>query len=480
MHVLLIQPSQFKDEVSLLYGGIGTIEQPPMGLAMLAAVLLEDGFAVEIIAVDAEHAGIDAILAAIDRHDTRLVGMSVTTPVFHNAVRLAEAIKAQRPEVKMCLGGYHASTEPLSCLEPAAIDFVVKGEGERTVVELARAVMQGGGPELMRAVNGLYYKSDGQIMANPERELIADLDSLPLPARRLFKRQDYTYPDTKFFPAFPVYTSRGCPGKCTFCQQQVITGRRLRVRSPSKVADEVEHLVSEFHAREIHIWDDMFTMNKKRVFQMRDEFRRRNINVALAFTAGIRVDTASREVLEAMKEMGGYAVAFGVESGAQEILDRAQKHIRLDQVRRAVAEAKAVGLETWCFFMLGLLGDTRDTIERTIDFAIELDPDVAKFHILKPYPGSEIHRQMKEKNLILDYDYDKYGIHTYPVHRTEELSPEDIFQYQRLAYRRFFFRPKIILRHLGRLNSWTRVKNNVGIGWGLFRLAFKRSGAGPT
>jgi anaerobic magnesium-protoporphyrin IX monomethyl ester cyclase len=474
MHILLIQPSQYRDNVSLLYGAMGAIEQPPMGLAMIGAVLLGAGHEVDLIDIDAQKATIETIDEMIARKGSRLVGMSVTAPVFMNAVRMAEKIKERRPEVKMVLGGYHPSLAPAEAIAPACIDFVVKGEGERTVVELAAAVAEGADPARLATINGLYFKRDGQIVGNPDRELIRELDDLPFPARQLFDRQRYTYPDTRFDPAYPLYTSRGCPGQCTFCLQQYITGRKLRFRSAGNVADEIQHLVADYGAREIHIWDDMFTCNRKRVFEIRDEFKKRGIKVPLAFTAGIRVDTASEDILAAMREMGGYAVAFGVESGSQEVLDRAKKGIKLDEVRTAVKRAKAIGFETWCFFMLGLMGDTRETIEQTIRFAIELDPDVAKFHVLKPYPGSEIHRQMEAGGFILDHNVENYGIHTYPVHRTETLSPEDIYRFQQMAYRRFYLRPRMIFKHALRLNSWARWRNNVSTAWGVLKLSFKR------
>jgi radical SAM superfamily enzyme YgiQ (UPF0313 family) len=476
MHVLLIQPSQFRDHVSLLYGNMATIEQPPMGLAMLGAALLKADFEVDILDVDARRATVDEITAVIDRQGTKLVGLSVTTPIFKNALHLCEQLKTRRPEVKTCLGGYHPSMEPVACVQPDGVDYVVKGEGERTIVELARAVEAGPTPERLRAIDGLYFKDQGKIMANRQRALIADLDCLPFSARHLFDRQRYSYPDAKYTPAFPLYTSRGCPGRCSFCLQQHVTGRKLRVRSAKNVADEVGSLISDFGARELHVWDDMFTCNKRRVFEIRDEFQRRGFKIAVAFTAGIRVDTVSPEVLQAMREMGGYAVAFGVESGDQEILDRAHKGITLDEVRRAVALAKGLGFETWCFFMLGLMGETAQTIEKTIAFAQELDPDVAKFHILKPYPGSEIHEQMKAAGLILDFEVENYGIHTYPVHRTEALSAEQIYRYQQQAYRRFYLRPSMIAKHLRRLNSWTRCRNNVSAAAGVLRLAFSRQG----
>jgi anaerobic magnesium-protoporphyrin IX monomethyl ester cyclase len=422
MHVLLIHPSQYKDGINILYGELGAIEHPPLGLAMLGAVLLEAGFEVDLIDMDAEHLTAEQIIKTIGQKQTKLVGLSATTPIFKNAVRLAEAIKKSRPEVKICVGGYHPSMDPLGALAEPGIDYVVKGEGERTIVELAQAVQAGAAPEQLRGIKGLYFKDEGRLVANPEREPIMDLDSLPMPARHLFANHRYTYPDTKYLPVFPIFTSRGCPGKCTFCQQQNISGRKLRVRSASKVVDEMELLIKKYGAREIHILDDMFACDKRHVFEIRDELARRKIKIPIAFPIGIRVDSASREVLEAMRAMGGYSIAFGVESGSQEILDRAKKGVTLQEIREALATAKAVGFETWCFFMFGLLGETKETIEQTIRFAIELDPDVSKFHIVKPYPGSEFHRELKQMGLIQEFDPERYSIHTFPVHRTEALS----------------------------------------------------------
>jgi len=474
MHILLIQPSQYKDKESLLYGKLGAIEQPPMGLAMIAAVLLQAGFETDIMDLDAEKASLEDIIQTIDRKRTKLVGLSVVTPLFKNALRLCRELKARRPEVKICLGGYHPSMEPLACLEPDCIDYVVRGEGERVAVALAQAVAEGASNDRLRQVRGLCFKDNGRPVQNPDQGLIEDLDELPMPARQLLKNQNYSYPDTKYSPAFPLYTSRGCPGKCSFCLQHYVSGRKWRKRSASKIADEVEHLKSSYGASEIHIWDDMFTADKKHVFSIRDEFVRRKLKVALSFPAGIRVDTASPDVLSAMREMGGYSLAFGVESGVQEILDACHKGITLEEVRQAVRNAKALGFETWCFFMLGLPGDTRDTIRKTIDFAVSLDPDVVKFHIFKPFPGSEIFAQLKAQGLILDFDTEKYGIHSFPVHRTQELSPEDIFALQKQAYRKFFFRPKILFKQFQRLNSWTRFQNNINAGFRVLNMAFKK------
>ena len=173
-----------------------------------------------------------------------------------------------------------------------------------------------------------------------------------------------------------------------------------------------------------------------------------------------------------MREMGGYSIAFGIESGSQDILKKACKGITLDQARKAVRSAKKVGFEVWCFFMLGFPDDSRQTITETIEFAKELDPHVAKFHVLKPYPGSIIYEEMKKDGLVDDLNYENYGIHTFPVHHTRYLSREQIHELQKKAYRLFYFRPSAVLKQVVRLKSKDRIVNNIRAAIGVMRLLF--------
>jgi anaerobic magnesium-protoporphyrin IX monomethyl ester cyclase len=203
--------------------------------------------------------------------------------------------------------------------------------------------------------------------------------------------------------------------------------------------------------------------------EMRDEIRKRNIEISIVFTAGIRVDFFDEEIAQILKDMGVYSLSFGIESGNQTILDNVKKGIRLDQVRKAVKVAKDYGFEIWAFFILGLYGDTEETIKDTVEFAKELDPDIAKFHILVPYPGTEIHNQLMAKGFILSKDYSRYGIHTRPIHRLEKLTPDDMVRLQKKAYRDFYLRPRIILKQLMRINSWNRLKLNAKAGVSIFK-----------
>ena len=463
MNILLINPSQEN-----VYGKIGTITQPHIGLAYIGAVLEKEGHCVSLIDMDYDGISYERLGKIISQQSFDIVGITATTPVITSAIRVARTIKMANPSVKVIIGGIHATIMPQMLAKEPAIDFVVRGEGEATIRELVKSIENRTDAE---NIAGLSYRKDGKIIETPERALIDNLDEIPLPARHLFSKKQYRYPDTLYSPAFAIHTSRGCPGRCTYCQAKNIYGYRVRFRSAESVAEEVEILIKDFKAREIHVWDDNFAANKERIFKIRDEIKRRGISIAFSFTAGIRVDTACDErVLRAKREMGGYSIAFGIESGNQGILDSIGKGITLDQARQAVSLAKKLGFEVWAFFMLGFPDENEQTMAETIAFAKELNPDVAKFHILKPYPGSKIFEEMKQEGLIDDLNYENYGIHTFPVHHTRRASRATIYEYQKRAYRSFYIRPMIVLKQMLRLRSTNRIFNNLRTALGVLRL----------
>ncbi|MCB7128080.1 MAG: radical SAM protein, partial [Candidatus Brocadiales bacterium] len=387
---------------------------------------------------------------------------------------LCAEIKKEFPNITTVIGGIHPTIAPMQAMQASPIDFAVKGEGEQTFLELVEAL---NGERAFQDIPGLLYRDQGLVRQNMERPLIDDLDSIPMPDWSLFRQLKYSYPDALYHPAFPVFTSRGCPARCTYCQTKNMFTLKLRVRSAKNVVDEIEHLVRKKGAKEIHIWDDVFTAHKRRVFEIRDEMQQRGLRIPISFPNGMRADEVDPDVLQALKEMGAYHVAFGIESGNEEILKVIERGMTKEHVINAVRWAKEVGLEVWGFFLLGLPAETRRHIEETINFAIDLDLDVAKFHVMQPYPGSKIFYQLESKGLIENYNYDEYGIHTGPVHRLEDLTSDEILELQRLAYRRFYLRPKKVLQHAMRLKSFQRLKVNLATAGGVLKLIFGKSDA---
>jgi len=199
-------------------------------------------------------------------------------------------------------------------------------------------------------------------------------------------------------------------------------------------------------------------VNKKRVFAIHQELKKRNLKLNFAFPNGIRVDQIDDEILQCLKEMGVYYVGFGVESGNQIILNNVKKATTLKQIEDAYVLSKKFGFETWGNIVFGLPGETEETIKNTIAFIKKVNPDIVKFHILKPYPGTEVFYQLRDQDLITEYDYSKYGINTKPVHRVPGLSSESLVKWQNKAYRQFYFRPSKIFGLLLRIKSRHRMK----------------------
>ncbi len=465
MNILLINPSQ-----KSVYGSIGPPDYPPLGLGYIAAVLEKEKHFVKILDIDAEKVGEKELVSLIGDFKPKLVGFTATTPTFYNAAFFAEIVK-KNFKTKTVLGGIHATILPMECLSNQNFDFVVFGEGEITMAELARLVEKGKND--FSGIPGLGYKKEKELFLNEKRPLIEDLDSLPFPARHLFNHKNYNYPDSLFSPAMPILTSRDCPGLCNYCCTKLIYPNRIRTRSAKNIADEIEMLIRDYGIKELHIWDDNFTLIKRKVFELKEELALRKIKIPIAFPNGLRVDQVNDEILRALKEMGTYSVAFGIESGNQKVLNTAMKGTTLEQIRTAVKSAKKIGLEVWGFFMVGLLGDTRETIEDTINFAIELDVDIAKFHVLKPFPGTKVFEELDKQGLIVEKDYSKYGIHTGPVHRLPTLSQNDLLKLQQRAYNRFYLRPTKILKQIIRIKSFNRLKLNAKAGLGIMKVIFK-------
>ena len=455
MKIFLINPSHGE-----VYGKLTPPDHPHLGLAYIAAVLEAGKHSVRIIDIDAEQLDKEKLIDIFEREKPDIAGITATTPVIGAALCIAELVKIHTKALTV-IGGMHATLMPEECAGNEFVDIVVFGEGEKTIIELLEAIE---GRMDLSGVKGLVFKKDGKIIRNEGREPIQDLDALPFPARHLFRNQRYTYPDALRFPAFPIITSRGCPGNCTFCTAKFMHGKRFRNRSAENILDEIELLVKDYGAKEIHVWDDNFITNRNRVFKFRERIIQRKIKVLFSFPNGIRADFINREILQALKDIGTYSIAIGVESGNQRILDGIQKGIKLEQIETAFKLAKELKLETWGFFLLGLPGEDAGTMKETIDFSIKLDPDIAKFHILKPYPKSAVYEQLKADGLIIDENYIHYGIHTKPVHKLPTVSQDELLEWQQKAYRRFYMRPSKILKEILRLKSWNRMKLNMVTG----------------
>lgn len=451
--ILLFNPS-----VDNVYKGFKGPSFPPVGLVTLATVLKEASFPVKIIDQNLTHLTDEYLRKRLE--DCSLAGISITTPTMTPGLKLAERIKSLVPNTKVVMGGVHVTLRPDDVMSSPAVDYAIEGEGELPLTYLAESLLkEGREPD---EFPGLWRRDrSGRPIKSADREYLKDLDDLPTPDFTTLEKLRYNYPDALFSPVLPIITSRGCPGRCTFCNALFLWGRKLRMRSAEKVVQDFKNLYEKHRVKEIHIWDDNFISNRERVREIARLIGEEGLKFRFAFPNGVRLDFIDEEIVTLLKKMGTYSLAVGVESGSQRILDQMKKNITLEKIEERFRILKSFKFEIWAFFLLGMPDETAETIQETIDFAIKLDPDVAKFHILKPYPETEVTQELFDKGFILNSNYEEYGIHLAPVHRTNALSPVELMHWQQTAYKRFFLRPrKIASETLRMVRSCHRIYSN--------------------
>lgn len=466
MRVLLINP-RFQLPID-------TRTTPHLGLAYLAAVSEQRGDEVRIFDQDVEDERLEDVVRS---YQPDIVGITSNTPQVKQGWLCARIVKSVKPDTLVVQGGPHVSALPEESAARPEIDIVVRGEGEETWLDLCNTLerVKAGNAhfrigDLHDPQNGLldrvlgitYLTTAGKIRHTHERPPIANLDALPFPAYKYFKMERYS----SLQPAidaiakgksFSMMTSRGCPYRCTFCSQSVMA-EKWRARSPENVVAEWRHLVEDWGAEEIGILDDSANIDRKRLYRLSELLIQEGLHKKAQWIMinGIRANIADVELLGKMKEAGCKRVAFGVETGDEEILDSIDKRVTHEQIRQAFKNAKKVGLETVGFFIIGLPGDTEETMEKTIRLACELDPLVANFSMMTPYPGTKVWEQVhRNGGRMLVKDWQDYVF--FEGKARYEMGPTTAEAQERKwkeAYRRFYLRPHRIAMTLLRKSTW--------------------------
>lgn len=454
MKITLVQPPLTLEErygIKHQSGG----ETIPLGLLYLASSIRADGYPVKII--DAEILGLNTKAATekILAEEPGMVGFTAVTVSVDNAAAVAEEIKKTNPNIITVIGGHHLTTAPEETLKRfPQFDIGVIGEGEKTILELATVVKDFGfDKEKLKSVNGLIFREDNgeKFFKTSPRARNRDLDALPKPAFDLLPNlSDYSPPvhTVKKFPACNLVTSRGCPGQCTFCTRSVY-GNSLSAHSAEYMMDLIEELYYKYGVREVQFRDDNFTVFKPRLFKFCELMKKKKLD--LVWTALARVDMVQPEMLKAMKEAGCWQVWYGVESGNNEILKIIKKNTTKDQIRNAVNWTKQAGMGVGAFFIMGHPGETKETLEETIDFALSLKIDEFHCTLMTPMPGSEIYRNW-HKYGTFDNDWKKLS-NWKPVFVPFGLTKEELEKYNQKFFRKFYFRPRIVLGYIKRIRS---------------------------
>jgi radical SAM superfamily enzyme YgiQ (UPF0313 family) len=331
-----------------------------------------------------------------------LVGATSVTMTVDNALKVLRAVKEASARVPTVMGGPHATFAAEETLQAhPELDLVVLGEGERTIVELTKAIIA---DTDLRSIPGIAYRDGNTIHITSARPFIQNLDSLPPPARHLLPLGRYR----ALRMPISMTTSRGCPFKCIFCVGRQMVGAKVRYRSPRSVVDEMQSLVKmNFH--QINLADDLFTANKPHCLAVCDEIEKRQLEIS--WTSFARVDTVSLELLRRMRRAGCTAVSFGIESGDPAILKSIKKGITLDQVTAAVDMCDRAGVVPYASFILGLPGETEESLQQTLNFGEKLKRMglMFGFHLLAPFPGTEIRERHKAYGIrILSRDWSDY------------------------------------------------------------------------
>ena len=447
IHFVLVQPPIGKRIVSIT---------PALGLPYLAAILEKKRVRVSCIVADAEGLNVEETAQEVVDLNPDVVGFSIATNNAYNAYKITRLVREKAKDIIFIAGGPHSAVLPEDVLNNG-IDYVCVGEGERTISDFVDFLWK---KKEIEEGKGVSYFVDGKIKYNERQPLIENLDELPYPAWHLFPIDRYHSEFKKGERCLPIMTSRGCPGQCIFCYKGLF-GNRFRVRGSQSVVDEIEYLKEKFKIDTFDILDDYFTAIPKRAIDICKLLIKRKINLSWGLPSGIRVDTASKILFQSLKEAGCYRIGFGVESGNDEILKIIKKFITKAQVRKAVGMAKKIGFEISCFFIIGNLGETEKTVNDTIEFAKELDPDIAQFTMAIPYPGSEMFNILKSQNRITSFDWDDYDYFkaSHQVFRHENLEFSLIQRKIKKAYRSFYFRPRYIYRKIISVSSLKDIIN---------------------
>jgi anaerobic magnesium-protoporphyrin IX monomethyl ester cyclase len=392
---------------------------PPLGLSYVASAFRQAGAEVTILDYIVSRYTPEKLKQSLEDFQPDVIGTTSVTMNFTRAADILRTAKRLMPSLITVMGGPHVSFDTANTLRDyPEIDFLVIGEGEKTIEELVLSLNNG---EDWQSINGLAFRQNGEIKINPSRSLIDDLDELPLPARDLLPMSRY------LALGFPVtmITGRGCPYRCIFCLGRKMVGPKPRPRKASLVVDEIEHILSYGFTR-INIADDLFTSKEEKVQEVCDEIRRRHLK--FAWTAFSRVNTVDKETLALMRASGCDCISFGIESGNPEMLQRIRKGITLDQARQAVALCKEAGILTHASFMVGLPGESPETLRDTAEFSKSLDI-LYGFHYLAPFPGTTVREEIDQYDLeILTDDWSQYDANRAIV-RTSSLRAEDIEQF---------------------------------------------------
>lgn len=426
---------------------------PPSDLMYLAAVAEKEGLEAKI--VDYSQGG--NFEEDLETFKPDYLVINVATPTFKSDLSAVTIAKEICPDIVTIAKGAAFLTVAFEVMYfQKDLDIIIYGEAENTLKE----IIQG---KDYTNILGIYYRDDMRVKFSGARPFEENLDEFPFPARHLVDNNLYRRPDNNKVQAV-IKVSRGCPFHCFFCLATPVSGAKVRKRSPQNIVDEIKECVEKYGIKNFLFWSDIFNIDKEWVMQLCQLIIDSGLDIT--WSANTRADTADEEMALKMYESGCRLVSIGVESGSQEMLDKIGKRITLDDVRLTVKIFKKAGIKIYNYFVIGLPWEDEETVEDTIDFAIELNSDFISFYTATPLPGTKFYEYAKEHKLI-NSDTSFSSAYFYPSVNTHHLTKDDVFKLHKKAIKRFYLRPAFIVKTLFGIRSFEEFKNYFKAGMNL-------------
>ncbi len=452
--LLLSPPLNLETRMGALSEG-GAV-MPALGLLYIAGWMREKGHDINILDAEGMGLGLTETVEAIRQQSPEVLGITATTLSVHVAAAVADAAKKVIPSLKVYLGGPHVTAMPHDTMDNfPTIDGCILGDGEISFEKVISNIAAGRSPG--NDVDGVIWREDGKTHHTPKTSHLSNLDILPMPAFDLLQGFPHRYrPPFHSYHQLPVaniVTARGCPGVCSFCDRAVF-GREPFFHSIEYILDMVEHLVTTYGVKEISIKDDMFIFDKDRVFKFCEALQERNLNISWSCNA--RVNYISDEMLAVMKKAGCWMISYGIESGAPTMLKKMMKGITLRQINKALELTRKHGIVSKGFFMIGIPGETHDTMEQTLAYLDGLQLDEMNVNFFTPFPGSALYEETLSEGFVPEFDrMNMLDI----VYVPKGLTAQELKQFQKKMIRAFYLRPsKVLCYGLRALTNFNETK----------------------
>ncbi len=461
MKILLINPPVFIKEDKR--NAIERVRNSnwPIGLAYLASMVRDMDLYIEILDAQLYDMSGHEIEKRIRRYSPDVVGITATTAAIKSASIIARLVKAVNDATTTIVGGPHMTADPYTTMRMfPQIDIGVVGDGEEIFRKIIETMMHGGKP---KEINGTIIRDkDGRIIQNPPMQL-GSLDEIPFPSWDLLPPlKEYSFQPATYrkHPHTYVIASRGCPYRCIFCHVSSFRPK-IRYRSPRNVIEEIEVLIERYGVKEIRFADELFTSNQKWVSEICSLIHERGIDIP--WTCDARANHMTLELAQTLSRAGCWQISIGVESGVPKIIERIKKDITLEQVRNAVRYAHAANMTVRAYFMLGFPFETREDIEKTIQFAKNSDIDFSQFSYVTPFPGTELYDICLKRGDFRDPGWLEYNASVFhePVILSNGMNKKELKNCLKKAYREFYLRPSLWYRLIRDTNGIEDIKRYI-------------------